>query len=133
LHSFDFIELKMSSAAGHVLYAVIEALRYGVLYLFSRRNARDLGYVIGESGLLGARDVRLVVLAPTAYFSEAPSTWLQTLCDDMNTGLATQVARLGLDTLSMRVDLERFPDWFRWPASDNDLVRAMLERDRVCP
>jgi hypothetical protein len=42
----------------------MDALRYGVLYLFSRRSVQDLGYVSSGSGLLGAQRIRLVVLKP---------------------------------------------------------------------
>jgi hypothetical protein len=38
---FDLIELKVGS--NHAVYAAMEVLRYGVLYLFSRRFAGELG------------------------------------------------------------------------------------------
>ncbi len=131
-HSFDLFELKISSASGHALYAVMEVLRYGLVYLFSRRHARELGYVIGGLGLLGAEQIRLVVLAPAAYFSEVPSPWLRALCCEMTAGLASEIRREGPKGLSMGIDAEQFPESFAWPCSDEDLVGAVLGRQRVC-
>jgi len=131
-HSFDLLELKMSSKSGHVLCAMMEVLRYGLMYLFSRRRARDLGYGIGGAGLLGAEAIRLIVLAPEAYFREVPNPWLRAVCHELAAGLAAELSREGPEGLSMEFDAEQFPPSFAWPCSDEELVRALLGRQRVC-
>jgi hypothetical protein len=130
-HSFDLIELKMSSSAGHTLFAMMEVLRYGVMYLFSRRHARELGYVIGGSGLLGAEQIRLLVLVPETYFSETPGPWLRTLCNELTAGLAAELARERPERLAMQIDCEHFPSFFQWPSGDEELMRAVRERKSV--
>jgi hypothetical protein len=131
-HSFDLFELKMSSGAGHPLYAVIEVLRYGLIYLFSRRHARELGYVVGGAGLLAAERIRLAVLGPCSYFRETPPLWLNAFCEALTAGLAAELNRDGPEGLVMEIDAEQFPAWFVWPCSDEDLVRALLGRQPVC-
>ena len=128
---FDFIELKMSTGSGHALFAALEVLRYGVVYLLSRRSARDLGYVVGGPGLLGAERVRLVVLAPAEYYRGASQELLQSLCSALNAGLAAECPREGLSGLRMEIDFEQFADSFEWPCSDDELIRAVLGRRRV--
>jgi hypothetical protein len=126
--SFDLIELKLDPASGHALFAAMEALRYGVLYLFSRRLGRDLGYVSGGSGLLGAQRIRLVVLAPASYYLGVPPALLQGLRNQLNTGLATECRREGPAGLAMEFEFEQFSEPFCWPGTDDDLIAALLRR-----
>lgn len=138
--SFDLIELKLDPASGHALFAAMEALRYGVLYLFSRRSGRDLGYVSGGSCLLGAQRIRLVVLAPASYYRDVRSArrtgpgsfdlieLLQCLRNQLNAGLATECRREGPAGLTMEFEFEQFGEPFRWPGTDDDLIAALLRR-----
>jgi hypothetical protein len=126
--SFDLIELKLDPASGHALFAAMEALRYGVLYLFSRRSGRELGYVSGGSGLLGAQQIRLVVLAPASYYRGVPASLLQSLRNEVSLGLATECRREGPTGLTMELAFEQFGEPFRWPSRDDDLVATLLRR-----
>jgi hypothetical protein len=126
--SFDLIELKLDPASGHALSAAMEALRYGVLYLFFRRSGRDLGYLSAGSGLLGAQRIRLVVLAPANYYRDVPSERLQCLSNQLDSGLATECRREGPAGLAMEFEFQQFGEPFRWPGTDEDLIAALFGR-----
>ncbi len=130
--NFDLIELKINPSSGHALFAAMEALRYGVLYLFSRRFGKELGYVRGGSGLLGAERIRLVVLAPVNYYCGIPPALLQFLCNQLNAGLSTECCREGPVNLSMEFEFEQFAEPFSWPSSDDELLSTLLRRHSVC-
>lgn len=125
---FDLIELKLQPRSGHALFAAMEAVRYGVLYLFSRRSGKELGYVSGGSGLLGAHYIRLVVLAPASYYLGIPPALLQCLRDQLNAGFATECRREGPASLAMEFEFEQFGEPFRQPDTDDDLIAALLRR-----
>jgi hypothetical protein len=72
---YEFIELKINEDAGSPLFAAMEILQYGVLYIFSRENADTLGYDVGK-GLLGASEIHLKVLAPSEYYKDYELSWL---------------------------------------------------------
>ena len=63
--SFEFIELKINSDTP--VYAAVEILIYGLLWLLSRRERKHLGYA--EGPILAARELMLSVLAPRSYYS----------------------------------------------------------------
>ncbi|MCX6607168.1 MAG: hypothetical protein NTV52_26785 [Acidobacteria bacterium] len=128
---FDLIELKMLTQSGHALFAAMEVILYGIAYLFARRNARELGYVWGETDLLAAHRVRLIVLAPAAYYGGVPSTGLRSLRSALNKGLAEECARGGTPGLLMEVDFEQFGEGFAWPCSDERLMQKLLSRHSV--
>jgi len=64
----EFIELKVNRSAGHPVYAAIEVLLYGMLYVFSRRRLKELEYDLTKQPLLQAKAIHLVVLAPFEYY-----------------------------------------------------------------
>jgi hypothetical protein len=82
---YEFIELKVNENAGTPLFAAMEILQYGVVYIFSRENAADLGYKVGV-GLLGASGIDLKVLAPSDYYKNYNLSWLD---KSINRGLET--------------------------------------------
>jgi hypothetical protein len=106
----------------------MEALRYGVLYMFSRRLGSDLGYVSGGSDLLGAKRIRLVVLAPSRYYVSIPAPLLQCLRGGLNKGLKTEGLREGRIDLTMEFEFEQFGESFHWPGDDDDLIAALQNR-----
>lgn len=128
---FDLIELKMDVGSGHAVFAAMEALRYGVMYLFARRHARELGYVLGGSGMLGAQRIRLIVLAPASYYHGVPPRLLLYLCDALNAGIAAACRNDGPAGLSMELDFEQLGEPFSWPCSDDQLIEALLRRRPV--
>jgi len=63
---YEFIELKAESNTP--LYAAMEILQYGILYIFSRIHRDKLGYRPHKNPLLWGEGVRLKVLAPDNYY-----------------------------------------------------------------
>ena len=80
---YEFIELKVNEGAGTPLFAAMEILQYGLLYIFSREHAEDLGYTKARGydeesiKVLNAPGIHLKVLAPAAYYSKYNLSWLE--------------------------------------------------------
>ncbi len=78
---YEFIELKVESNTP--LYASMENLLYGLLYVFCRRNEKsqiDLGEsdaTKGQRDLLNADLIHLRVLAPFEYYEGCNLEWLE--------------------------------------------------------
>ena len=87
---YDFIELKVDEGGGTPLFAAMEILQYGVLYIFSRENARPLGYKEADKELLRAAGIHLRVLAPAKYYERYELSWLE---KRINSGLASFLAQ----------------------------------------
>ncbi len=84
----EFIELKITSNTP--LYAAMELLQYGVLYILSRENHEKLGYNKNDNPLLWARGIHLQVLAPSAYYEEYGGNviaWLKELEREISKGI----------------------------------------------
>ncbi len=68
----------MNDRGGTPLFAAMEILQYGVHYIFSRENAKDLGYAETDKELLGATGIHLKVLAPATYYAGYDDlSWLE--------------------------------------------------------
>jgi hypothetical protein len=72
-YEFELIELKYGNEAqGHgsdtPLFAALEILQYGLVYLYSRLNKLH-GLQRGKGNLLAAKALHLVVLAPAGYYT----------------------------------------------------------------
>lgn len=81
---YELIELKVDQGGGTPLFAAMEILQYGVIYIFSRENALTLGYREANKGLLGASGIHLKVLAPANYYEGCDLSWLE---KSINSGL----------------------------------------------
>ena len=120
---FEFIELKFKS--DNPLFAAIEILKAGVLYIF----ARSLTSKDSESPLLKAKAVHLRVLAPLAYYRGHRLDWLETA---FSTGLQNAVnKRSGSQAFTMDFMFGAFPANFEWPCSDEALVSSLAQRAPV--
>lgn len=106
--SFDFIELKIKSDTP--LFAALEVLDYGVLYVFSRTNRYFLGYTPGCREILDAHHIGLRVLAPLAFYKKYTLSWLDTM---MHTA-AKQLASMIDDGTVIDFRFDAFPEPFRW-------------------
>lgn len=73
----EFIELKVNRSGGYPLYAAIEVLLYGMLYIFSRRRLKEMEYDVTKQPLLRAKEIHLVVLAPFKYYDGYQFEWLE--------------------------------------------------------
>lgn len=120
---FEFIELKVGS--NNPIYAAIEILEYGFVWLLSRINKAEFGY---RTELIEARRIKLVVLAPQKFYVDG--NWA-----DLEPPINAALSRIELADPEVRMTFEfqRFPTAFKWPGptTDTDLVRAFTQRSRL--
>jgi hypothetical protein len=90
--SYTFFELKVESNTP--LYAAIEILLYGLLFVWSRNNQADLKYDTEIQPVLRASKIELCSLAPRKFYSEYN---LRNLSDSLNQGLSTFQYRKDLE------------------------------------
>ena len=116
---YELIELKFgleeaNPGSDHPLYAAMEILRYGLLYLLFRRES----LLTNKHHLLQAENIRLVVLAPVAWYrfnTRAESTeafkfdWLEKSITD---GLQAYLNDEPIDLLTMGFRFEALSDAF---------------------
>lgn len=116
--AFDFVELKVGS--DNPLYAAVEILKYGFVWLLSREHRARLGY--SGKAIVEASDVRLSVLAPHPYYDGLALNWLEA-------GLSQGVKALGAERQEVRLSFafEAFPASFVWP--DPDPIAALSALD----
>lgn len=139
----EFIELKVNSDTP--LYAAIEILTYGCLYLFSRQHLLALKYdAPKQHELLRMSRIHLGVLAPHSYYAPyAPSPgkpykvynlgWLE---DYLNDALRQIIRDFSHLDLIMDFRFESFPPDFTWRPSqrkmpDEAIQMAVRNRQRV--
>jgi hypothetical protein len=91
--AYEFIELKIDSDTP--LYAAMEILKYGVLYIFCRQDERvsPFIHIHEKENLLQAKKIHLKVLAPAKYYEKYDRSWLETLETSINNGLAKFLAQ----------------------------------------
>jgi hypothetical protein len=78
---YDLVELKIKSDTP--LYAAIEILGYGLIYLASRTDrAESLKYKAVDRPVLAANSITLCVLAPKCYYADSNLMWLQVAIND---------------------------------------------------
>ena len=128
---FDFIELKIESNTP--LYAAMEILGYGLVYLASRKDsAKNLKYGNGASlPVMNATAISLVVLAPSDYYEKYKLDWLER---GINGGLAALLKDMRVTNLQMNFCFKKFEDDFK---SSQKFTPEMLPEelvfDRVYP
>lgn len=117
-NAYDFIELKVGS--DNPLYAAIEILKYGFVWLLSQKHRDVLGYA--DRPLIQASDVQLSVLAPNRYYRDLNLEWL-------SDGLAEGLKRVGLRNGGVRMSFlfESFPHSFVWPGSDPTVALSAID------
>ena len=110
---YELIELKADHRGGTPLFAAMEILQYGALYIFSRKNAQDLGYA--KNDILDAKGIHLRVLAPADYYEPYYLSWLG---ESINRGLTSFLANSNFkmdfkfETLSLSL-IRSSPQWER--------------------
>jgi hypothetical protein len=120
---YEFIELKVESNTP--LFAAMEILQYGTLYIFSRDHRDELRYRPHENPLLWGKGVHLRVLAPDDYYkykdrgNQHLTTYeLEWLEGKINEGLHAFLAEPKRD-FDMTFSFERF-------TSQEDLLKDPL-------
>jgi len=123
--SFEFIELKVESNTP--LYAAMEILQYGILYVFTRVN-KQLSSAAKSDKLLTAETIHLRVLAPSNYYKDYELGWLELkICN----GLTSFLNNLKLDTQwQMDFRFDAFPSNFQMTDSttQEQIKEALKDR-----
>ena len=128
-NTFEFVELKIDSNTP--VYAAIEVVIYGLLWLLSRRDRVTLGYPAGP--ILDANQLGLSVLAPQSYYSQYS---LEPLAAGINDALHKLGDQHGA---KMSFRFTGFPEQFDWPRnpteylkiSDEDLIEFLDARKSI--
>jgi hypothetical protein len=121
--AYDFVELKIASDTP--LYAAIEILIYGVIYVFSRLHADKLGYTEKALPVLDATDVNLCVLAPSDFYYYGNQSYdLKWLADSLDSGIQRFVEEKKLsDSLKMGFQFEAcLPEGFG-PGDAKEIIK----------
>lgn len=117
---YALIELKTNSNTP--LFAAFEILLYGLLYIFSRCHAQELGYDKPERPLLCADSIHLCVLAGNQFYEGTTLKWLEhDLSDAIGWFAPTKVNELTVD-FSFRAS--------PWTLTDKDWLRPLEEAGR---
>lgn len=99
--TYSLIELKVGS--DNPLFAAIEILCYGLLFIWSKDNQEKLGYDAKTQPILAATNVELSVLAPEDYYHDYDLTSLNStlnselaeFADRVNVNLSFEFDQLG--------------------------------------
>lgn len=105
--AYELIELKVHASGGTPLYAAMEILQYGALYIFARRK-EQIKSAANEKRLLQAKSIHLKVLAPCDYYNGCKLDWLE---DEINSGLKRYLAAQTFD-FDLDFKFEAFPPGF---------------------
>jgi hypothetical protein len=105
---FDFVELKIASDSP--LYALMEIVLYGLIYLASRKAPDFLSETSKRSLVLQAKKINLRVLAPKAYFAGYQFFSFQ---QHLNAGFEKTLAK-HKDGLSITIGSYWHPELDRW-------------------
>jgi len=79
-HCYELIELKCES--NNPLFAAIEILLYGLLYIHAREHQEAMKYPLSDDSLLIADEISLHVLAPKAYYCDYKLSWFEKTLSD---------------------------------------------------
>ena len=116
--SYSLIELKVDSDTP--LFAAIEILKYGLLFVWSRNSQETLGYVTEQQPILAADTVTLATLAPPEYYGQFDLT---NVAAALNNGVVEFGNRYGLrlsfDFYQLGVEFD--------PGLEPDAVRSSVE------
>ena len=116
--TYSLIELKVDT--NNPLFAAIEILMYGLLFVWSRNNQDRLGYDVKNQPVLAAKTITLAVLAPSDYYRDFK---LMNLGSAIDNGLAEfgRQYDLGLGFQFHEFGLDRASD------SRDEILRAIRE------
>jgi len=141
--SYELIELKVDQKAGSPLFAAMEILQYGLLYVFYREHLKTLEpkpLEAEKKKLLGAAAIHLKVLAPESYYKNRKDEEyrLGPLKKMINEGLETFLAgrKFGF---KMDFEFQKFHRDFALESvvtdrksPDQRIVEALNRRESVC-
>ena len=120
--SYEMIELKYKDK--HPLYAAMEVIQYGILYLFAREHLLEH---YEDKALLKATSIGLRVLAPQTYYKHKKHGPYK--FEKLEGILSDSIGHLAgsFDAgLFMDFKFSVFPTDFTWPCCDDKLCAALL-------
>lgn len=103
--AYELVELKCKT--NNPLYAAIEILLYGLLYIHARDRQSAMKYELKDRPLLTADKIGLRVLAPKAYFQNYDFGWFE---KELSVGLA----KFAGNRFKMDFKFTAFPVAFQW-------------------
>ncbi len=115
---YDFVELKIDSDTP--LFALMEILRYGIVYLVLREKRVWLPEVSREKPVFNAEYVGLRVLAPKIYYCNLNLSWLE---EKINLALPQIIKELRND-LTLTMDISS-----QWPTQLEEWDETILTDD----
>jgi hypothetical protein len=118
--SYSFFELKVES--NNPLFAAIEILLYGLLFVWSRNNQAELEYDTEIQPVLRASKIELCSLAPRKFYQEF---YLRNLSDALNQGLGTFQHRRDLE---LSFNFVQFPSTINSESEPEKIVAAIDNR-----
>jgi hypothetical protein len=124
---YEFLELKLGKYCDTPLYAAIELLGYGLIYLFSREHRDRLGYD-PRNRLLAATRIRLRVVAPMSSYLPGSLLAFQ---EEINRGLVDLVFAKFPGCLDMDFCFEQLPTDFDWRPGSASAGEALDRRTAV--
>lgn len=110
--AYKFIELKMTTKSGNPLFAMMEIVRYGLVYLALRQNEDWRSPRSQEAPVFNAGKVTLHVLAPHDYYKGYEFAWLE---DAVSEGIGKLANEITAGSLEMGLACY-------WPRDWNGLV-----------
>lgn len=122
-NSYEFIELKVKDK--HPLYAAMEVIQYGIIYLFARENLLEY---YENKPLIKAASIGLRVLAPQTYYEHKKHGLYK--FEKLEGILSDSIAHLAgsFDSgLNMNFKFTSFPTEFKWPGCTDDELRKALQ------
>jgi hypothetical protein len=125
----ELVELKVGDHCDTPLHAAVEIIGYGLIYLFSRRYRKELGYD-SRNILLSANRISLKVLAPAISYSQGS---LASFEAELNRGLAELVSSQNVDRLTMDFRFEQLPANFELECACKSPCEVMTRRSAVYP
>jgi len=119
--AYRLIELKIKS--DNALFAAMEILGYGALYVLSRRHYSP--GALASKELLRAKSVELCVLAPPEFYSRVNLGWLERALSVGVSDYCRGQVDLGFE---MSFAFHSFPRGFGWPRTDQEIEAGFAGR-----
>lgn len=141
--SYELIELKVDQKAGSPLFAAMEILQYGLLYIFYREHLKTLEpkqLEAEKEKLLGAAAIHLKVLAPESYYKDkkGENYKLEPLERMINDGFKAFLAGRKFGLKKMDFEFQKFHCRFALgsvvtdrKSPDQRIVEALNQREPV--
>lgn len=121
--TYDFIELKIASDSP--LYALMEVVQYGLIYLVLRDTPSYLSEISRASCVFQAKEIKLRVLAPEGFYADSLARFEQQLNDGFRSLLANRKDDLKISLASYFHP--RLDQWSSGKPDELDGVEKILD------